>query len=200
VVIVRDSTVPVVTITEPAAGAIYSDATVVRGTSEPGATLLVTNLANRAEGRVAVGDDGQFEVHVGLVMGSNEIRLEARDAAGNVGRGSLMLERRDGSTTASLSVSRGQIALSALPVRLTIRGQVRDPAGQPVDGAEVTFSVSPPGLPTQTYVGTTSGGALVWTGVRISREGAQAGQGLVTMLVVLPSGETLQESVFFTIE
>jgi hypothetical protein len=200
IVIVRDSTAPAVSVSEPPGGAIYAAVAVVRGTSEPGATLVLTNPANRAEVTQVVADDGTFEAQLPLAMGLNEIALVARDLAGNVGRATLALERREGSTTATLNLSRDHISLAALPVTLTLHARVLDPARQPIDGAEVTFSISPPGLPTQTFVGTTVAGQLVWGGVRISREGAQSGQGLVTMLVVLPSGESIQESAFFTID
>jgi hypothetical protein len=199
VLVVRDTTPPVVTVLEPAGDPIYASATQIRGTSEPGATLQLTNRANRASASLVVGDDGRFESGLALAMGTNEIVLEARDAAGNVGRATLVVERRDGSTSATLSLSRNQFALTGLPATFTVRGRLLDPAGLPIDDAEVTFSVSPPGLPTQTYVGTTSGGVVTWSGVRISRD-AQAGQGLVTMLVVLPDGATIQASDFFTIE
>jgi hypothetical protein len=195
-----DTQAPPVTLSEPAAGVVYTPETVVRGRSEPGVTLSVSNRSNRAGATLVVADDGAFEVALALAAGRNDILVEARDRAGNASRASVTVERRDGRAAVSLSLTRRTIALAALPAMMTIRARIVDPAGQPVDGAEVTFTFSPPGLPTSTHVDTSRAGMVTWAGVRIGRDGAQRGQGLVAVLVVMPDGTTLQESEFFTIE
>jgi hypothetical protein len=196
----RDTTPPTITVLDPPPGAIYAEEVTIRGTAEPGSMLEVTNRANLTGASLSIGTDGTFEFSLALSRGHNDIVLESRDAAGNTHRTRLSLERREGSASVSLSVPTGSIAFDSLPTTLTIRARVFDPAGEPIDGAEVTLSISPPGLPTQTHVAISRGGMVTWSRVRIAREGAQTGQGLVTVLAVLPSGETLQESQFFTIE
>jgi hypothetical protein len=195
-----DTTPPLINVLEPLAGEIYASETVVRGTSEAGATLSVSNRTNRAGATLVVPPDGTFEVGLALAAGHNEIVLEARDRAGNTDTTSFSLERREGQASVRLSLSRPTIALESLPAAITIRARVLDAAGGPVDGAEVTLSLSPPGLPTVTHVATSQAGSVIWTGVRIARDGAQPGQGLATVLAVLPDGTTLQASEFFTVE
>jgi hypothetical protein len=195
-----DSEPPPVRLSEPQAGVVYAAETTVRGTSEPGATLTVSNRASRASATLVVPDDGRFEVGLALAQGRNDILVEARDRAGNTNRASVAVERRDGQASVRLSLTRRSIGLAALPATMTIRVRVLDQAGQPVDGAEVTLTFSPPGLPTITHVDTSRDGAVTWAGVRIARDGAQRGQGLVAVLVVMPDGTSLQESEFFTIE
>ena len=198
--IVLDSTPPAISNLEPASGAtVYADSVTLRGTSEPGATLRVSSQTNGSSSAVAVPAEGAFEVPVSLVPGANEIQLETRDAAGNSARAGLSIERREGQASVRLDLSRSTIALSELPVSVSLRADVRDAAGQAVDGAEVVFSLSPPGLPTLTYNATTSTGTARWTSVRIA-DWASAGEGLATVFVTLPDGQTLTASEYFAIE
>ncbi|HVM31487.1 MAG TPA: Ig-like domain-containing protein [Candidatus Limnocylindrales bacterium] len=195
-----DTQPPALQLAEPAPGVVYAEDVIVRGTSEAGATVSASNRANRAAATLAIEDDGQFEARLPLVIGSNDIVVEARDRAGNAQRATVTVERMDGRAGVSLSLTRRSIALTALPATMTIRARVLDPTGQPVDDAEVTLTISPPGLPTQTHVEISREGNVTWAGVRIARDGAQRGQGLVTVLVVMPDGTTLQGSEFFTIQ
>ena len=78
--------------------------------------------------------------------------------------------------------------------------RVTDRAGRPVRGAAVTFSLSPPGLPTSTFETATANGYAQWPGVTIPREGALTGRGLVTVRVVLPDGQTVQQVGHLTID
>lgn len=198
--IVLDTTAPAISALEPANGAtIYAGSATIRGRSEPGATLRVTSLSDGSSTTMVVPDEGAFEVAVDLVNGFNEIVLEARDRAGNSARAGLTLERREGAPTVRLHLSRTTLELARLPASMSLRADVRDAAGQPVDGAEVTFSLSPPGLPTLTYNATTVGGTARWASVRIADQ-ASAGEGLATVLVTLPHGQTLTASEYFSIE
>jgi len=76
---VRTDTVPpYLVIQEPADGSILRDGPVlVRGTTEPGATLSFQGAP------LAIGPDGAFETTVQPAEGRNELRAEARDPAGN---------------------------------------------------------------------------------------------------------------------
>jgi hypothetical protein len=201
VAIELDSTPPGLGLQEPPSGAVvYGEAVVVRGNSEAGASLTLANRATGWQSPVEVGADGRFEATVALAVGVNDVRAEARDAAGNVTRANLSVERRDGSPSVTLTLSRDRLALAELPTTISLRARVLDPAGLPVDGADVTLSISPPGLPTFTHHAATSAGTVTWSAIRLSRDGAQRGEGLVTVMVVLPDGTTIQQSAFFTID
>jgi hypothetical protein len=197
--ITRDSLPPAIASLEPASGTtIFDDVVVLRGTSEPGATLRVTNTATGTTSSSVIGDDGALEMAVNLAIGSNSIALEARDAAGNSATADLVFERREGEPTVELSLSRTSMTLAGLPTSMTLVAHVLDAAGAPVEGAEVVFSLSPPGMPTLTFDATTQAGVARWSSVRIS-DAATAGQGLATVLVTLPDGGTLTSSAYFTI-
>ena len=195
-----DSTVPPIDLLQPSAGeAIYAPIASLRGTSEAGATLTVTNESTQQARSLVVPTSGAFEISVDLLGGFNPLRLDARDAAGNESHARLTVERREGSPSVRLRLARTALNAAALPTTVWLEAEVRDASGAPIDGAEVVFSLSPPGLPTFTYNATTLNGVARWPSVRISGE-AQVGQGLATVLVTLSSGETLSASEFFTIE
>lgn len=198
--VTRDSRAPAISGLEPASGTtVYAERATLRGTTEPGATLRVLNQATGSASTRVVGEDGAIEVAVDLVLGANELVLETRDAAGNEARAAVSLERREGAPTVELTLSRTSLTLAGLPTSISLRADVLEAGGAPVDGAEVTFSLSPPGVPTLTYNATTVAGVARWPSVRIS-DAATAGDGLATVLVTLPDGETLTTSVYFSIE
>lgn len=195
-----DTTRPQIRDLEPANGqTIYSEQVLLRGSSEAGASLTVSNHTDGASGTLVVSSDGTFEVPLSLLMGFNEIRLSARDSAGNQANSTLTLERREGSAAISFDISRAVIPHADLPVTVSLHVEVIDEARQPVDGAEVTFSLSPPGMPTLTYNATTVNGVARWPSVRISSE-AGHGQGLATVFVTLADGQTLTSSAYFEIK
>ena len=55
----------------------------VRGTSDPGATVVVVNRTTREDGTQTVGPTGRFEEIVFLEPGENDIRVKVTDVAGN---------------------------------------------------------------------------------------------------------------------
>jgi hypothetical protein len=127
--VTRDSTPPALADLEPASGTtIYADSVTVRGRSEPGASLRVSSRTNGQSTLVEVGPDGSFELQLPLLLGFNEIALEARDAAGNEATASLTLERRQGEPSVGLSLSRTAIDVDALPASVALRADVRDAA------------------------------------------------------------------------
>jgi len=67
--------------------------------------------------------------------------------------------------------------------------EVRGADGKPANGAVVAFSISPPGLPAETWTATTDAdGVAVWADVLLERQGATAGEGMVTARVELGDG------------
>jgi DNA-binding transcriptional ArsR family regulator len=82
-VVVVDTRPPWFDVLEPAQGGLLNTGRVtVRGTVEPGATL-------RVDGQEASVRGGSFEAEALLEEGPNELVVEARDSAGNVGRATI---------------------------------------------------------------------------------------------------------------
>jgi hypothetical protein len=200
VAVSRDDVAPVIRLMEPRDGAtIHSDTQLLRGRSEAGAALEISNRATSQTWEVIADADGRFEVALSLALGRNRIAVHARDEAGNRSRASIDVVREEGVAAVDLSLSRDTLAMDALPTALNLTARITDELGAAVDGAEVTFSISPPGQSTTTYRTTSSNGVAVWRAVRVPREGTASGPGFATVLVALPSGRTLQGSARFTI-
>lgn len=86
-VVVVDTRPPWFDIAQPADGGLVNSSRVmVRGTVEPGATV-------RVDGQPAAVAGGAFEAEAHLEEGPNELVVEARDRAGNVGRATLTVAR-----------------------------------------------------------------------------------------------------------
>ena len=161
--------------------------------------MTLTNAATADEVKVVGNNDGRFEATIALATGSNALTLVARDAVGNRRRVTLTIIREDGEASVRLTVSRESIALLELPASMSLSAFITDASGAPADGADVTFSMSVPGQSTITFPTTSSAGVAVWNGVRLPREGALTGQGFATVLVTLPTGQSVQGSATFSV-
>ncbi len=200
VMITRDDVAPMLRVAEPAPDAhLHADRTLVRGRTEAGAEVTLTNAATADEVKVVGNNDGRFEATIALATGSNALTLVARDAVGNRRRVTLTIIREDGAASVRLTVSRESIELVELPASMSLSAFITDASGAPSDGADVTFSMSVPGQSTITFPTTSSAGVAVWNGVRLPREGALTGQGFATVLVTLPTGQSLQGSATFSV-
>jgi hypothetical protein len=201
VAVTRDDVAPIIRLMEPRDGVtVHSDTQLLRGRSEAGAALEITNRATSQAWEATADDDGRFEVALSLALGRNRIAVHARDVAGNRSRASIDVVREEGAAAVNLSLSRDTLAMEALPTALNLTARITDELGAAVDGAEVTFSISPPGQSTTTFRTTSSNGVAVWRAVRVPREGTSSGPGFATVLVALPSGRTLQGSARFTVQ
>lgn len=199
-VVTRDDVAPRIRLDEPSRGAtITEDDVTLAGTTEPGALLTVANATNSREVSTTADDEGSFAVSIGVDAGPNVLTMIAVDAAGNRGREELTVTAGESSAQVSLTVSDETISLSRLPATVTLTVHVFGEDGAPVDGADVTFSLSQPGQPTVTYRAASDDGTAEWRNVRLPRGGARAGQGFATAMVVLPAGTTLQASATFTV-
>lgn len=202
VTITRDDVPPMVTVSEPATGrAVNAEVAHVAGATEPGTSVSLTDQGGRRLGTTVAGPDGRFALDVPLaVVGDNLINVSATDPAGNSAAAPLTIVRGEGKPTARLGLSAGRIRLASLPQRLGLSARVLDAEGNPVGGAAVTFSVSPPGLPTATFsTRTDASGNASWSGVTLTREGATTGKGFATILVSMPDGGTLRDTADFSI-
>jgi Glucodextranase, domain B len=195
----RDGTAPGIDIASPSSGStIYGETMLLSGTTEAGATVKVVDRSNGAESATTAGTAGAFSVLVPLRSGSNSIDLSAVDLAGNVSRKSMRVTRAESQAAITLQLSRDTYDLATLPQALSMVAHVLGSDGKPVDGADVTFSISTPGQMTVTHETTTESGTAVWSNYPLTADGAQAGQGLVTVLATLAGGQTLADSATFT--
>jgi hypothetical protein len=133
-----------------------------------------------------------------LNLGDNQLLLSSTDPAGNSSSTHMTIVRAN--TQAALTLTLSGAALHGdshvnetdLPVTLVASAVVQDERGQPVDGAQVTFSLSPPNATTLTYKTTSAGGTAAWPELDIASVGDPQGTWLVTVLAVLPSGTELR--------
>lgn len=194
-----DDVGPQIDVTQPSDHAVINapSVTLTAGT-EPKAAVVITNAANKNRQTATAAADGQFSLIVPLVLGLNALDITATDALGNVGRLRLSVTRGTGVADAQLVLSKSVFRLRQIPTAFDVTLLVMDANGAPVEGATVTFSLSPPGLPTSTYQATTTAGHAGWKGATLS-DGLQAGDGFVTARVTLADGSTLQRTAAFTV-
>jgi len=180
---VLDQSPPGIKVTSPKDGATVNGTAVdLKGRSQARTILIVRNQTSGATASGTAATDGTFDLKIALVSGANKIHITATDPAGNVGAIDLTVKRGAGKLTASVSLSFYRISRKSLPATLRVLADVTDPDGNVLAGAKVTFTVSIPGIPTVTGLGTTSAnGRAVYT-MTIPR-GADPGQGSVAVLV-----------------
>jgi len=198
-IVIRDDVAPEVTVSDPPPGKeIVTEQVTISGRTEPGAQLMVANAATERSTPAEVSADGSFGALIDLASGSNDLSLQATDAAGNIASAQLTLIRGEVTTPARLILSQTAFAITRLPGSISLRVLVVDSAGAPVDGAAVVFSLSPPGLPTTTYSTVTVRGTASWLDVSMPRGGATAGEGFATARVTLPDGSVVDVTRPFT--
>jgi len=202
VTVMVDDRAPRIEIKEPADGSVVNGSfTTVRGVTEPDLSVLVRNPASGAVATVVSDGRGVFITEIRLDSEANPIAISTEDAAGNRTSRTIDVVRGEGVAEAKLALSRQKVKLGDLPLSINMRLDVTDPNGQPVSGATVVFSISPPGLPTETYETVTIDGSARWDDVVIAREGAVRGNGWVTAVAQLGAGIAAAVSTKpFTIE
>ena len=199
-VITRDTTAPVIRVTRPEPGStVYTERDTLRGRTEAGATIDATYVDTGAGIDATVDSEGRFTADVTLVLGANELAFSSRDLAGNVASTHVTINRATSLATVTLSVSDDQLKAEDVPQRLVASAVIQDERGQPVDGAQVTFSLSQPNATTQTYRTTAVGGEATWSEVDIASADDPHGSWLVTVLVELPSGTELRANKSITV-
>ncbi len=200
VTILRDDEQPEIRITQPAGRATaYSDTVLLRGRTEPGASLSITRAGSGSEIESTVGDDGRFSATLDLNVGSNAFVIRSADVAGNQATERMNVTRAESAARLTLSIQPELIEAAALPATVILTATVRDEVGDLVDGAEVTFGVSPPTSSTTTYRLTTVNGRARWSNLTLT-PGDAAGTWLVTVSATLPSGVELRQDGSFSLE
>jgi hypothetical protein len=192
-VMTRDTIAPVIRVTRPEPGSpVYRDEDTLRGRTEAGATLQVTDVATGAAVATTVESDGRFSAALTLAMGANELLLSSRDPAGNTASTHITITRLNSLAALTLTVSDDVLKAADLPQRLIATAFIQDELGHPVDGAQVSFSLSPPNATTLTYRTLSIAGQATWPELDIASADDPHGAWLVTVLTVLPSGTELR--------
>jgi hypothetical protein len=198
--VVRDSVVPVIRVSSPARGTVvYTATAALRGKTEAGAAMTVVDLDTGTELETTVQPDGHFTTELALEIGANRLLLRTEDAAGNGASARISIERGESLAHLGLTLSAKELPRSELPFLLEMVATVRDELGQPADGAQVTFSLSPPNAATMTYVTESVAGLASWPSLELSGGTEAVGTWLVTVLAVLPSGTELREDESFSV-
>jgi hypothetical protein len=193
IMIARDTTAPVIRVTRPEPGAtVYSERYSMRGRTEAGASLSVVDAASGTAISTSVDPDGRFTTELILALGDNQLLLSSRDPAGNTASTQIVIRRADSLAALTLTLSDDRLKAEDLPQRLVATVHIQDEQGRPVEGAQVTFSVSPPNATTMTYRTTSVAGEANWSELDIASADDPLGSWLVTVLVELPSGLELR--------
>jgi hypothetical protein len=194
-----DDQPPVLKITTPKDNSkATADQVTVSGTTQAASTIAVRNQLTGGSANTLAAASGSFKVGIDVGNGSNPLSITATDPAGNEASQVVTVNRGLGELTAKLSLSDVRIPQSSLPKTLVITLNLTDVGGAPVEGANVDFSVSPPGQPTSTFTAVTVQGVATWS-VSIPKPGTTKDSGLVTVRVVLLDGRVVTTSAGFSI-
>jgi hypothetical protein len=180
---VYDDQPPKITISTPKNNAtVNGQAVEIKGKTQARTTLLARNEANGSSITGTARADGSFALNVAIAPGINQITITGSDPAGNVAEVALNVKRGNGKLTVDLRASDYSIKRSRLPEPVTLTATVVDPDGRPLAGANVTFTLSIPGISTVTTDTTTDPGGKASFETTIPK-GADVGQGSATVLV-----------------
>jgi hypothetical protein len=194
-----DDVPPEIQVTAPAEGAKVNGPTVtVKGVTQPDSGINIQNERTSASVNGRASATGAFSIAVPIGKGANGLTITVADPAGNRTSTVVSIVQGDGQLTAKLTLSTVRLRLDDLPTPLGMEVRVLDPDGLPVDGAEVTFTWSPPGQGTGIQETVTVAGTASHR-VTIPRDGSFQATGFVTVRVVLPDGRTVEASEAFTV-
>jgi len=189
-----------ITIYSPKEGAVVNGTTVeISGKTQARSSLIARNAANGSSTSGAAGTDGLFTLSLGISTGTNEITITGTDPAGNPKELVLTVRRGSGTLTVVLGSSEYRLSVAELPQDLTLTAAASDPDGNPLAGADLTFTLSIPGIPTVTQDVQTDeqGRATFTTPVPV---GADPGQGSATVLLSSEAFGSTQDYTVITIE
>ena len=193
---VLDAVPPKITVTSPKNNAIVNGkAVTIKGKTQARTTLLARNDANGSSIVGTAESDGTFTLSLALTTGANKITIAGTDPAGNVTEVKLTVRRGSGKLTVTLSASSYEIKRSMLPEPVTLYATATDPDGRALVGADVTFTLSIPGIRTVTVDAKTSATGKASFKTTIPK-GADIGQGSATVLV---SADGLGSTEDFTV-
>lgn len=197
VTFVLDVAPPNIILASPADGATVNGPAVdLVGRTQGRTTLVARNEANVTSVTGIAAADGTFKLTLPLAGGTNPITITATDPAGNVASAVVNINRGSGKLTAAVSASAYQFSAKKLPAPIDLAVLVTDPDGRPLEGAQVTFILTIPGIQPVTSDRQTGpdGRATFQTTVP---KGATAGQqgGLSVLVTTTAYGNTTARSV-----
>jgi Glucodextranase, domain B/Bacterial Ig-like domain (group 1) len=196
---VLDTSKPKVTITSPKNNAVINGKSVeIKGKVQARSTLIARNADNEQSISSTADADGAFKISLPLSTGLNHITINASDPAGNESSADLIVRRGNGKLTAALTASDYTISRKTLPRSITLSVTVTNPDGQPLAGADVTFTLSIPGIRTITAEGKTDGNGQASYSTTIPKS-ADRGQGSATVLVSSDAFGSTQDVIALTI-
>ena len=197
---ILDQSKPKISVTSPKNNAQVKKATVtVKGKSQAGAEVRLTNAANGAIATTTAGDDGLWETTLAIADGGNAITVTATDPAGNENSTDLNLRKGSGKLTATLTGSAYRFKASRLPKEITLTVAVTGPDGRRVAGAVALFTVSVPGLEAIVSGEIPTNGNGVASFTTTIPSGATPGSGLATVLVTTARAGSVTDRQVLTI-
>jgi hypothetical protein len=196
---VLDTVPPKLTITSPKADAIVNaKAVTIKGKTQARTTLLARNDANGSSIVGTAESDGSFTLSLAIAPGTNAITITGTDPAGNVADTTLSVRRGSGKLTVALTASSYSIKRSKLPESVTLFATATNPDGGVLAGADVTFTLSIPGIPTVSIDGQTDADGKAQFQTTIPK-GAEVGQGSATVLLTSADFGSTQDYTVITI-
>jgi Glucodextranase, domain B/Bacterial Ig-like domain (group 1) len=197
---VYDKSKPNIKITSPKDNAkVNRKAVEIKGTTQGRATLIARNESNDTSVSGQAAADGTFTLSLPLRAGTNRITITATDPAGNVREEEFRVRRGSGKLTVALGATDYQFSRRRLPDPIRLTAIVKDPDGNRLEGAQVTFTLSVPGIAVITREATTddSGRASFETTIPKS---ADVGQGLAAVLVETDKFGSVDDRAVISIE
>jgi hypothetical protein len=180
---VLDNDAPAIRLASPKDGAtVNRKAVTLQGRTQGRSTINARN--NRTGDSIGgtAATDGTFSLSLPLTAGSNPLKVTVTDPAGNTSTQELTVRRGVGKLRASLSASNYSISQKNLPYEIRLVAIVDDPDGRPLSGANVTFTLSVPGVKPITGDAVTDENGEASFTTRIPK-GADRGGGNIGVLV-----------------
>lgn len=174
---------PKITVSSPKSGSVVDvpDVT-IKGTTQPGTSLVALNDANGTSISSMASKDGKFEFGLLLAAGTNTITITGTDVAGNTGSTTIKLLQGSKEMGVRLTASSYRISVKNYPPSIQLSVLVTDPEGQPLSGASAFFTLQIPGLaPISNELVTGPNGRAVFTTPLVGQ--ITVGGGLGTVLV-----------------
>jgi hypothetical protein len=196
---VLDTAKPKVTITSPKNNAVINGKSVdIKGKVQARSTLIATNSDNAQSIAGTAEADGTFKISLPISTGLNHIVINASDPAGNESSAELTVRRGNGKLTVSLEATDYTISRRTLPQSIKLTATVTDPDGRPLAGADVTFTLSIPGIRTVTFEAKTNDNGRASYETTIPRS-ADRGQGSATVLISSDEFGSAQDVLAITV-
>jgi hypothetical protein len=197
VTIIVDDQAPSLAITAPDNRyETYDDVIVVNGTSEVGSRVTLAIQANEWDASQTVDASGVFSFIVPLTVGKNKIQATATSSVGTAGKPvAIVVSRKDGTPTIKVKPVPKSMKVRRLPQVLTVKVTVTDASGDPMPGAEVSYTLGGSNRSALDDVAETDeAGRSHWT-VRVAPSSSPSDALQLTVTVTTPRGEQGQKAM-----